>query len=212
MNNRFTERAQRVVLISQEEAKRLSHDYVGTEHILLGLIALNEGVAAQVLSNLCVDLRKARAELEHIVGTGNCTLSLGEVPFTPRAKKVLEYGVEEAQHLGHTYVGTEHLLLGLLRETEGLAAQILEKLGLKLPVVRAEVLNLIFNADRERVTPVGHRSAESNPRLTMFIANLMKCGVSVSAICEAAQNCGEPVRDKPLIRFAESLAEEVISK
>ncbi|MBI4678601.1 MAG: ATP-dependent Clp protease ATP-binding subunit [Elusimicrobia bacterium] len=143
MSNRFTERAQRVILIAQEEAKRLNHDYVGTEHILLGLIALGEGVAAQVLANLGVDLRRVRAEIEKIVGTGDNVMLLGEIPFTPRAKKVLEYAVEEAQHMGHSYVGTEHLLLGLIREEEGVAARVLENLGLKLEVVREEVLNLL---------------------------------------------------------------------
>ncbi|MFH2201730.1 MAG: ATP-dependent Clp protease ATP-binding subunit [Elusimicrobiota bacterium] len=143
MSNRFTERAQRVILIAQEEAKRLNHDYVGTEHILLGLIALGEGVAAQVLANLGVDLRRVRAEIEKIVGTGDNVMLLGEIPFTPRAKKVLEYAVEEAQHMGHSYVGTEHLLLGLIREEEGVAARVLENLGLRLDVVREEVLNLL---------------------------------------------------------------------
>lgn len=112
MSNRFTERAQRVILIAQEEAKRLNHDYVGTEHLLLGLIALGEGVAAQVMANLGVDLRRVRAEIEKIVGTGDNVMLLGEIPFTPRAKKVLELAVEEAQNMGHNYVGTEHLLLG----------------------------------------------------------------------------------------------------
>ena len=143
MSNRFTERAQRVILIAQEEAKRLNHDYVGTEHILLGLIALGEGVAAQVLANLGVDLRRVRSEIEKIVGTGDNVMLLGEIPFTPRAKKVLEYAVEEAQHMGHSYVGTEHLLLGLIREEEGVAARVLENLGLRLEVVREEVLNLL---------------------------------------------------------------------
>ncbi len=143
MSNRFTERAQRVILIAQEEAKRLNHDYVGTEHILLGLIALGEGVAAQVLANLGVDLRRVRSEIEKIVGTGDNVMLLGEIPFTPRAKKVLEYAVEEAQHMGHSYVGTEHLLLGLIREEEGVAARVLENLGLRLDGVREEVLNLL---------------------------------------------------------------------
>src|SRR5262245_28320112 len=143
MSNRFTERAQRVILIAQEEAKRLNHDYVGTEHILLGLIALGEGVAAQVLSNLGVDLRRVRAEIEKIVGTGDNVMLLGEIPFTPRAKKVLELAVEEAQNMGHSHVGTEHLLLGLIREEEGVAAQVLENLGVRLDIVREEVISLL---------------------------------------------------------------------
>jgi ATP-dependent Clp protease ATP-binding subunit ClpC len=142
MSNRFTERAQRIVLIAQEEAKRLNHDYVGPEHVLLGLIALGEGVAAQVLANLGVDLRRVRSEIEKIVGTGDNVMLLGEIPFTPRAKKVLEYAVEEAQHMGHSYVGTEHLLLGLIREEEGVAARVLGTFGSRLDVVRGEVMNL----------------------------------------------------------------------
>jgi ATP-dependent Clp protease ATP-binding subunit ClpC len=143
MSNRFTERAQRVILIAQEEAKRLNHDYVGTEHLLLGLIALGEGVAAQVLANLGVDLRRVRSEVEKIVGTGDNVMLLGEIPFTPRAKKVLELAVEEAQNMGHNYVGTEHLLLGLIREEEGVAARVLENLGVRLDVVREEVISLL---------------------------------------------------------------------
>lgn len=143
MSNRFTERAQRVILIAQEEAKRLNHDYVGTEHLLLGLIALGEGVAAQVMANLGVDLRRVRAEIEKIVGTGDNVMLLGEIPFTPRAKKVLELAVEEAQNMGHNYVGTEHLLLGLIREEEGVAARVLENIGVRLDVVREEVISLL---------------------------------------------------------------------
>src|SRR5579859_3725439 len=176
MSNRFTERAQRVILIAQEEAKRLNHDYVGTEHILLGLIALGEGVAAQVLANLGVDLRRVRSEIEKIVGTGDNVMLLGEIPFTPRAKKVLEYAVEEAQHMGHSYVGTEHLLLGLIREEEGVAARVLENLGLRLDVVREEVLNLLGEGQTPRVGQPqapggggsGARSKSKTPTLDEF--------------------------------------------
>ncbi len=176
MSNRFTERAQRVILIAQEEAKRLNHDYVGTEHILLGLIALGEGVAAQVLANLGVDLRRVRSEIEKIVGTGDNVMLLGEIPFTPRAKKVLEYAVEEAQHMGHSYVGTEHLLLGLIREEEGVAARVLENLGLRLDVVREEVLNLLGEGQSPQVggpqqggqSGSGARSKSKTPTLDEF--------------------------------------------
>src|SRR5262245_20973971 len=174
MSNRFTERAQRVILIAQEEAKRLNHDYVGTEHILLGLIALGEGVAAQVLANLGVDLRRVRSEIEKIVGTGDNVMLLGEIPFTPRAKKVLEYAVEEAQHMGHSYVGTEHLLLGLIREEEGVAARVLENLGLRLDVVREEVLNLLGEGQTPRVgqpqppASSGARTKSKTPTLDEF--------------------------------------------
>jgi ATP-dependent Clp protease ATP-binding subunit ClpC len=166
MSNRFTERAQRVILIAQEEAKRLNHDYVGTEHILLGLIALGEGVAAQVLANLGVDLRRVRSEIEKIVGTGDNVMLLGEIPFTPRAKKVLEYAVEEAQHMGHSYVGTEHLLLGLIREEEGVAARVLENLGLRLDVVREEVLNLLGEGQAQAQGGKEAASASGSPTRT----------------------------------------------
>ncbi len=149
MGTRFTDRAQRVILIAQEEAKRLNHDYVGTEHILLGLIALSEGVASQVFQNLGIDLRKVRAEIEKIVGTGDNMMLLGEIPFTPRAKKVLEYAVEEAQHMSHSYIGTEHILLGLIREEEGVAARVLENLGLKLETVREEVLSILGEMEQK---------------------------------------------------------------
>ncbi|OGR47259.1 MAG: hypothetical protein A2X37_04640 [Elusimicrobia bacterium GWA2_66_18] len=162
MSNRFTERAQRVILIAQEEAKRLNHDYVGTEHILLGLIALGEGVAAQVLANLGVDLRRVRSEIEKIVGTGDNVMLLGEIPFTPRAKKVLEYAVEEAQHMGHSYVGTEHLLLGLIREEEGVAARVLENLGLRLDVVREEVLNLLGEGQQQQSSGKGEAATSGS--------------------------------------------------
>src|SRR5207244_980790 len=174
MSNRFTERAQHGILIAQEEAKRLNHDYVGTEHILLGLIALGEGVAAQVLANLGVDLRRVRAEIEKIVGTGDNVMLLGEIPFTPRAKKVLELAVEEAQNMGHNYVGTEHLLLGLIREEEGVAAQVLMNLGLKLDDVRAEVLNLLGHDIRPGVIvdPSTITRPKRTPALDTFALDL----------------------------------------
>jgi ATP-dependent Clp protease ATP-binding subunit ClpC len=166
MSNRFTERAQRVILIAQEEAKRLNHDYVGTEHLLLGLIALGEGVAAQVLANLGVDLRRVRSEIEKIVGTGDNVMLLGEIPFTPRAKKVLELAVEEAQNMGHNYVGTEHLLLGLIREEEGVAARVLENLGVRLDVVREEVISLLGEGQPTHQAPHqgGGSQSSSKPK------------------------------------------------
>ena len=143
MSNRFTDRVQRVIIIAQEEAKRLNHDYVGTEHILLGLVGLGEGVASKVMQNLGLDARRVRAEIEKLVGTGDNIMLLGEIPFTPRAKKVLELAVEEAQTMGHSYVGTEHVLLGLIREEEGIAARVLENLNVRIDDVREEVINLI---------------------------------------------------------------------
>ncbi len=143
MYERFTDRARRVMQLANQEAQRFNHEYVGTEHILLGLVKEGSGVAANVLKNLDVDLRKIRVEVEKIVQSGPDMVTMGKLPQTPRAKKVIEYAIEEARNLNHNYVGTEHLLLGLLREQEGVAAQVLMNLNLKLEEVREEVLNLL---------------------------------------------------------------------
>ncbi len=143
MFDRFTERARKVMSLARQEAQRFNHDYIGTEHILLGLVQEGSGVAAQVLKNLDVELRKIRIEVEKIVKNGTNMVTMGQLPFTPRAKKVLELALEEAQNLGHNYIGTEHLLLGLIRENEGIAAQVLMNLGTKLEEVREEVLDLL---------------------------------------------------------------------
>jgi ATP-dependent Clp protease ATP-binding subunit ClpC len=143
MFDRFTERARKVMSLARQEAQRFNHDYIGTEHILLGLVQEGSGVAAQVLKNLDVELRKIRIEVEKIVKNGTNMVTMGQLPFTPRAKKVLELALEEAQNLGHNYIGTEHLLLGLIRENEGIAAQVLMNLGTKLEEVREEVLELL---------------------------------------------------------------------
>jgi len=145
MYERFTDRARKVMQLANQEAQRFNHEYIGTEHVLLGLVKEGSGVAANVLKNLDIDLRKIRLEVEKIVqhGPGGEQVVMGRLPHTPRAKKVIEYSVEEARNLNHNYVGTEHLLLGLLREQEGVAAQVLMNLGLKLEDVREEVLNLL---------------------------------------------------------------------
>jgi ATP-dependent Clp protease ATP-binding subunit ClpC len=143
MYERFTDRARKVMQLANQEAQRFNHEYVGTEHVLLGLVKEGSGVAANVLKNLDVDLRKIRVEVEKIVQSGPDMVTMGKLPQTPRAKKVIEYAIEEARNLNHNYVGTEHLLLGLLREQEGVAAQVLMNLGLKLEEVREEVLNLL---------------------------------------------------------------------
>src|SRR5262245_56693896 len=143
MYERFTDRARKVMQLANQEAQRFNHEYIGTEHILLGLVKEGSGVAANVLKNLDIDLRKIRLEVEKIVQSGPDMVTMGKLPQTPRAKKVIEYSIEEARNLGHNYVGTEHLLLGLLREQEGVAAQVLMNLGLKLEDVREEVLNLL---------------------------------------------------------------------
>jgi ATP-dependent Clp protease ATP-binding subunit ClpC len=143
MYERFTDRARKVMQLANQEAQRFNHEYIGTEHILLGLIKEGSGVAANVLRNLDIDLRKIRLEVEKLVQSGPDMVTMGKLPQTPRAKKVIEYSMEEARNLGHNYVGTEHILLGLLREQEGVAAQVLMNLGLKLEEVREEVLNLL---------------------------------------------------------------------
>src|ERR1700729_3329763 len=143
MYERFTDRARKVMQLANQEAQRFNHEYIGTEHILLGLVKEGSGVAANVLKNLDIDLRKIRLEVEKIVQSGPDMVTMGKLPHTPRAKKVIEYSIEEARNLNHNYVGTEHLLLGLLREQEGVAAQVLMNLGLKLEDVREEVLNLL---------------------------------------------------------------------
>ncbi|MCA9042176.1 MAG: NDP-hexose 4-ketoreductase, partial [Planctomycetaceae bacterium] len=143
MYERFTDRARKVMQLANQEAQRFNHEYIGTEHILLGLVKEGSGVAANVLKNLDADLRKIRLEVEKIVQSGPDMVTMGKLPQTPRAKKVIEYAMEEARNLNHNYVGTEHLLLGLLREQEGVAAQVLMNLGLKLEDVREEVLNLL---------------------------------------------------------------------
>ena len=143
MYERFTDRARKVMQLANQEAQRFNHEYIGTEHILLGLVKEGSGVAANVLKNLEVDLRKIRLEVEKIVQSGPDMVTMGKLPQTPRAKKVIEYAMEEARNLNHNYVGTEHLLLGLIREQEGVAAQVLMNLGLKLEDVREEVLSLL---------------------------------------------------------------------
>ena len=140
--DKFTERAKKVLVLAQEEAQRFNHNYIGTEHLLLGLVREGEGVAAKVLGNLGVELNKVRSAVEFIIGRGN-RMVIGDVNLTPRAKKVIELAVEEARRLNHNYIGTEHLLLGLVREGEGIAAGVLESLGVNLEKVRTQVIQVV---------------------------------------------------------------------
>jgi ATP-dependent Clp protease ATP-binding subunit ClpC len=166
MFERFTDRARKVMALANQEAQRLNHEYIGTEHILLGLVKEGSGVGANVLRNLDVDLRKVRLEVEKLVRAGPEMVTMGKLPQTPRAKKVIEYAIEEARNLNHNYVGTEHLLLGLLREHDGVAAQVLMNLGLKLEEVREEVLNLLgaSNEQREENTGGGNAPEPGAPK------------------------------------------------
>ncbi|MEN8041937.1 MAG: ATP-dependent Clp protease ATP-binding subunit, partial [Actinomycetota bacterium] len=148
MFERFTDRARRVVVLAQEEARLLNHNYIGTEHILLGLIHEGEGVAARALESLGIDLESVRSQVVEIIGQGS-QAPTGHIPFTPRAKKVLELSLREALQLGHNYIGTEHILLGLIREGEGVAAQVLVKLGAELTKVRQTVIQLLSGVQGE---------------------------------------------------------------
>ncbi|MDA1008510.1 MAG: ATP-dependent Clp protease ATP-binding subunit [Planctomycetota bacterium] len=165
MYERLTDRAKKVMGLANQEAQRFNHEYIGTEHILLGLVKEGSGVGANVLKNLGIDLRKVRMEVEKLVKSGPEMVTMGKLPQTPRAKKVTEYAMEEARNLNHNYVGTEHLLLGLLREHDGVAAQVLQNLGLKLEEVREEVLNLlgagIDPEEQEQQPPQERRPTEA---------------------------------------------------
>ena len=143
MHDRFTDRVRRVIYFARDEANRLQHDYIGTEHLLLGIVREGEGIAAKVLSKLDLDFEQIQQAVENMVKSTGSSLTIGEIPFTPRAKRVLELAIEEARLLGHNYVGTEHLLLGLIREGEGVAAQVLSELGVDRKRVREEVLRLL---------------------------------------------------------------------
>src|SRR5450755_1573206 len=150
--DKFTERARKVLQLAQEEAQRFNHNYIGTEHLLLGLVREGEGVAAKVLANLGVELNKVRSAVEFIIGRGDRTVA-GDIGLTPRAKKVIELAVDEARRLNHHYIGTEHLLLGLLREGDGVAAGVLEKLGVTMEKARTEVLQILSKqAENEAIS------------------------------------------------------------
>ena len=163
MNDRldkFTERAKKVLVYAQDEATRFNHNYIGTEHLLLGLVREGEGIAAQVLTNLGVELNKVRSAVEFIIGRGE-RMVVGEISLTPRAKRVIELSIEEARRLGHNYIGTEHLLLGLVREGEGIAAGVLESLGVNLEKVRAQVVQVVSQGQGERSSEAPKRSTKT---------------------------------------------------
>ena len=171
MFERLTDRARKVMALANQEAQRFNHEYIGTEHILLGLVKEGSGVGANVLKHLEIDLRKVRLEVEKLVKSGPDMVTMGKLPQTPRAKKVIEYAIEEARSLNHNYVGTEHLLLGLLREQDGVAAQVLMNLDLKLEDVREEVLNLLGagvgqadDIDEEDMEPSAGDAPSPSPR------------------------------------------------
>jgi ATP-dependent Clp protease ATP-binding subunit ClpC len=186
MFERFTDRARKVMALANQEAQRFNHEYIGTEHILLGLVKEGSGVGATVLKNLDVDIKKLRLEVEKQVKSGPDMVTMGKLPQTPRAKKVIEYAIEEARSLNHNYVGTEHILLGILRETEGIAAQVLMSCSLKLEDVRQEVLNLLGAGVDDgpagmgmKMTPtVGRKQKSKTPALDSFGRDLTELAIS----------------------------------
>jgi ATP-dependent Clp protease ATP-binding subunit ClpC len=186
--DKFTERARKVLSLAQEEAQRFQHNYIGTEHLLLGLVREGEGVAAKVLSNLGVELNKVRSAVEFIIGRGDCIV-LGEIGLTPRVKKVIELAVDEARRLNHHYIGTEHLLLGLVREGEGIAAGVLESLGVRLEQVRRETLKVLRDGSSGMpVTSPPEVSASSVPESDLKLI-CPYCGASFVGEGESVLIC-----------------------
>src|SRR4029434_4432269 len=170
MFKRFTERARRVIILAREEAERHHHEYLGTEHILLGMLKDGGGIAITVLQKAGLSIDQIRMEIERHLPRNANALIVGEIPFTPKAKKVLEYGVEEARLMGHNYIGTEHLLLGLLKEKEGIAAKVLNALGIRLVETREKILNLL----QEPTTKTKEKS--KTPALDEFGRDLTELG------------------------------------
>ncbi len=207
MYEQFTDRARKVMMLANQEARRFNHEYIGTEHILLGLVKEASGVAAKVLKNLGIDLRKIRLEVEKIVQAGPDMVTTGKLPQTPRAKKVIEYAIEESHNLAHPHVGTEHLLLGLLREGEGVAAQVLMNLLLRLPDVRKKVQETlghnISQAGREPLVTPTKATNEILTRLPLlqvfedYLATIDELGSrKEAAICEQDFEKAAHLRDR----------------
>nr|QCI06659.1 Clp protease ATP binding subunit [Gayliella sp.] len=177
MFERFTEKAIKVIMLAQEEARRLGHNFVGTEQILLGLIGEGTGIAAQVLKSMNVNLKDARIEVEKIIGRGSGFVAV-EIPFTPRAKRVLELSLEEARQLGHNYIGTEHLLMGLVREGEGVAARVLENLAVNVSSIRTEVIQMLGdNAEANNNGNNNNQTRSKTPTLEEFGSNLTELAI-----------------------------------
>ena len=194
--DKFTERAKKVLVLAQEEAQRFNHNYIGTEHLLLGLVREGEGIAAKVLSNLGVELQKVRSAVEFIIGRGD-RMVIGDISLTPRAKKVIELAVEEARRLNHNYIGTEHLLLGLVREGEGLAAGVLESLGVNLEKVRTQVIQVVSQSTT--TAPAEGKQQSKTPTIDQM-------GQDLTALARAGKI--DPIigRDKEIERVIQILS------
>ena len=197
MFERFTDRARRVVILAQEEARLLNHNYIGTEHILLGLIHEHEGVAAKALESLDISLESVRGQVEEIIGQGAKPPD-GHIPFTPRAKRVLELSLREALQLGHNYIGTEHVLLGLIREGEGVAAQVLVKLGADLARVREQVVHLLATLGEVSSSASGGESerlvGEPSASRSRVLASRERVNISSGGPLEATVGYSRAVR------------------
>nr|QUE29260.1 ClpC [Erythrotrichia welwitschii] len=230
MFERFTEKAIKVIMLAQEEARRLGHNFVGTEQILLGLIGEGTGIAAQVLKSMNVNLKDARIEVEKIIGRGSGFVAV-EIPFTPRAKRVLELSLEEARQLGHNYIGTEHLLMGLVREGEGVAARVLENLGVNVSSIRAEVIQMLGENSESTVSNnSGGQARSKTPTLEEFGSNLTQLAVEgvldpvvgrQKEIERVVQILGRRTKNNPVLigepgvgktAIAEGLAQRIVTR
>jgi ATP-dependent Clp protease ATP-binding subunit ClpA len=183
MFERFTDKARRVVVLAQEESRRLNHNYIGTEHLLLGLLREPEGVGAKALESVGISLDAARVQVEEFIGKGETSVP-GHIPFTPRAKKVLELALRESKQLGHNYIGTEHILLGVLREGEGVAAEVLRKLGAELGAVRQQVVKVL----------TGFAEGASYPQSLLEVTR-QEFGQKEPADAPACPRCRAPLKE-----------------
>ena len=210
MFERFTDRARRVVVLAQDEARELGHAYIGTEHLLLGLFREEGGVAAKALTSLGVSPEEIRGQILEVVGTGEGQPP-GHIPFTPRAKKILELGLREARQLGHSYIGTEHILLGIVREGEGVAAQVLQAQGLSLVVVRRAVAETLAGYSTEAVEAAGFRpmtgwiARRTRGRVTEPVEQTSGTGPRCSA-------CGADLSETAGYRTIRALGEDVVAR
>ena len=230
MFERFTEKAIKVIMLAQEEARRLGHNFVGTEQILLGLVGEGTGIAAQVLKSMHVNLRDARIEVEKIIGRGSGFVAV-EIPFTPRAKRVLELSLEEARQLGHNYIGTEHLLLGLVREGEGVAARVLENFAVEMSTIRTEIIQMLGENSEVSVGSGGNLQSRSKmPTLEEFGSNLTDMAIEGSLdpvvgrqkeIERVIQILGRRTKNNPVLigepgvgktAIAEGLAQRIVTR
>src|SRR5256712_12356745 len=201
--DRFNDRAKRVLALAQDEAIRFNHNYIGTEHLLLGLVREGEGVAARVLDSLGVELSKVRTAVEFIIGRGDSTTSPSEITLSPRTKKVIELAIDEARKLGHSHVGTEHLLLGLVRDGEGIASGVLESLGVSLEKVRHQV---IATLGQQHPAQAGEAAAAGGKSGSSKTPTLDQLGVNLTAMAKASQL--DPVigREKEIERVIQILS------